>query len=146
MNDTHTQNSNKTNNTDDWPLELSLAIVRLSTAFFLMIWALDKVIGTGAAQKTFSKYYMNVDESFLIILIGIAQLILILTFAGGLFKTFTYGIILVMHTGSVLASIPRYMDPLARPNILFWAAIPVLGAMILLFILRERDRFLTVSR
>jgi hypothetical protein len=111
-----------------------------------MIWALDKIIGTSAAQKTFSKYYMNVDESFVIILIGIVQLIVILAFAGGLFKTITYGFVLLMHTGSVLASIPRYMDPLARPNILFWAAIPVLGAMLLLFILRDRDRFLTVGR
>lgn len=131
--------------TQDRQLEISLAIVRLSTAFFLIIWALDKIIGTGGAQKTFSKYYFNVDEAFIIVAIGVIQLLIVLTFAAGLFKTFSYGFVLLMHTGSVLASIPRYMDPLARPNILFWAAIPVLGAMLLLFILRNRDRFLTAG-
>ena len=130
----------------DRQLEISLAIVRLSTAFFLSIWAIDKIIGAPSAIKTFSKYYMTMDSTAVIIAIGVAQLIIFLLFAGGMFKTFTYGAVLLMHTGSVLASIPRYMDPLARPNILFWAAIPVLGAIIMLFILRDRDRSLTLSR
>ena len=44
-----------------------------------------------------------------------------------------------MHAASTLASWAKYMDPWARPNILFWAALPVLGALIALFILRKRD-------
>lgn len=129
----------------DRDLEISLALIRLSTAFFLIIWAIDKIIGAPTAIKTFSKYYMVMDSTAVIIAIGAAQLIIFLLFAGGMFKTFTYGAVLLMHTGSVLASIPRYMDPLARPNILFWAAIPVLAAIIALFILRKRDRYLTIG-
>ncbi len=51
-----------------------------------------------------------------------------------------------MHTVSVAASYQIYMDPLSRPNILFWAAIPVLGGMIALFLLRNQDRFLTIGK
>lgn len=130
----------------DKELEITLAILRLSTAFFLMIWALDKIFGTGRAMQTVSKYYMAIDSSTVILAMGLAQLLIIALFAAGLFKTFSYGAVLAMHTVSVLASYPRYLDPLARPNILFWAAIPVLAGMILLFVLRSRDRWLTLGK
>lgn len=130
--------------TSDRELEITLAILRLSTAFFLAIWALDKILGTGRAMQTFSKYYAVVDSSTLIIAFGIIQLIIIALFATGLFKTFSYGAVLAMHAVSTIASYPRYLDPLARPNILFWAAIPVLAGMLLLFVLRRRDRFLSL--
>jgi len=129
----------------DRELEIPLAILRLSTAFFLMVWALDKIFGTGRAMQTFSKYYAVVDSNTLIVAFGIVQLIIIALFATGLFKTFSYGAVLAMHAVSTVASYWRYLDPLARPNILFWAAIPVLAGMILLFVLRRRDRFLSLG-
>lgn len=129
----------------DKELEISLAIVRLTTAFFLIIWALDKIIGTPAAMKTVSKYYMTIDSGTIIIAMGVAQLILVLAFAAGLFKTMSYGAVLLMHTVSVVSSIPVYMNPLARPNILFWAGLPTLAAILLLFILRKRDKLLTLG-
>ena len=125
---------------------ISLAILRLSTAFFLSIWAIDKIINTSRAGKTFSKFYLSVDESTVILIIGCLQLLIIFLFAAGLFKFFSYGAILLMHTASVVASFQIYMDPLSRPNILFWAAIPVLGGMIALFLLRNQDRFLTIGK
>ncbi len=127
-------------------LKISLAILRLSTAFFLCIWAIDKILGTERAMQTVSKYYLSIDSATIILVMGIIQLIIVLLFAAGLFKTLTYSAVLLMHTVSVLASIPRYMDPLGRPIILFWAAIPVLGGMILLFLLRRGDTFLTLGK
>ena len=75
----------------------------------------------------------------------VAQLVLVIAFAAGFFKTFTYGTATPMHAASTFASYWRYMDPFARPNILFWAAIPVLAAMIALYILRHRDGMWTLG-
>jgi hypothetical protein len=138
--------TNISTNNEDRSLLISLAILRLSTAFFLSIWAIDKILNTSRAGKTFSKFYISVDESTVILVLGCIQLLIILLFAAGLFKFFTYGAVLLMHTVSVAASYQIYMDPLSRPNILFWAAIPVLGGMIALFLLRNQDRFLTIGK
>lgn len=138
--------TNISTNSEDRSLLISLAILRLSTAFFLSIWAIDKILNTSRAGKTFSKFYLSVDESTVILFLGCIQLLIILMFTVGLFKFFTYGAVLLMHTVSVAASYQIYMDPLSRPNILFWAAIPVLGGMIALFLLRNQDRFLTIGK
>ncbi len=130
----------------DRELELSLAMIRLSTAGFLLVWAFDKILGPQAAMQTFSKFYLPLNDGNVILGLGLAQLALILAFAAGAFKTPTYAAVLLMHAVSTFASWPRYLEPLARPNILFFAAFPVLGALVALFILRHRDRLLTIGR
>ena len=138
--------SNNQSFSESRELQIPLAVLRISTAFFLTVWALDKILGAERAMQTVSKYYLSVDSPAIILSAGIIQLIIVALFAAGIFKTLTYGAVLAMHTVSVLASIPRYLDPLARPNILFWAAIPVLAGMILLFTLRRYDRFLSLGK
>ncbi|MBO6548452.1 MAG: hypothetical protein JJ964_02385 [Rhizobiales bacterium] len=138
--------TNTSPNTEDRTLMISLAVMRLSTAFFLSIWAIDKILNTSRAGKTFSKFYLSVDEGTIILALGCLQLLIIFLFAAGLFKFFSYGAVTLMHTVSVAASYQIYMDPLGRPNILFWAAIPVLAGMIALFLLRDRDRCLTIGK
>lgn len=129
----------------DPALERCLALIRLSSAAFLSVWALDKILGPQAAMKTFSFYYMPLSDGNIILAIGLAQLLLVIAFAVGAWPTLTYGAVTVMHAVSTVASWPRYLDPLARPNILFWAAVPVLAALIALFVLRNRDRLLTIG-
>lgn len=130
----------------DRDLKISLALMRLAIAGFLAIWACDKIFNSTAALSTFSKYYMGLSGETLLLGLGVAQLALVACFALGLFKTLTYGAVTLMHTVSTFASYGRYLDPLARPNILFWAAVPVLAAMVALFILRDRDRMWTLGR
>lgn len=129
----------------DRELETSLTLIRLAIAGFLMVWVCDKLFNADGAVKTFSKYYFGLPGDTVMVGIGVAQLVLVLAFAAGLFKTLTYGAVTLMHAVSTLASYERYLDPLARPNILFWAAVPVLAAMIALFILRRRDRMWTLG-
>ena len=127
----------------DRDVAIALLIIRLSAAFFLAIWALDKLLGPGAALKTFSKYYLALDSNSAIMIFGALQIALVLAFALGAFRFWTYGAVVLMHAVSTFASWERYMEPWARPNILFWAAVPVLGGLIALFLLRHRDRFLS---
>ncbi len=124
----------------DPTLEKCLVALRLSLAGFLSVWAFDKILNGSGAFATFTKYYASIPEGSVIMVIGVLQLILIVAFAVGAFRTFTYGAVTLMHTVSVAASWWRYADPLARPNILFWAGVPVLTAFVVLFVLRNRDR------
>lgn len=130
----------------DRELEIPLAILRLSSALFLAVWAFDKILNNQHAIKTVSKFYVSVDSTSIILALGVVQLIVVLAFAGGLFKTISYGAVFLMHAVSTVASYQLYMTPLARPNILFWAAIPVLAGLLLLFVLRHRDNFLTMGK
>jgi hypothetical protein len=52
-----------------------------------------------------------------------------------------------MHTASTASSYAQLLNPWGgdRPQLLFWAAVPVLAAMIALFVLRDRDRLLSVD-
>ena len=96
------------------------------------------------AAKVFTAFYGlgSLGESAFYA-IGVAQLALILAFVAGLFKTWTYGAILVFHGVSTLASFSKYLQPF--DNLVFFAAWPMLAACAALFLLRDYDT-LTLSR
>ena len=73
-----------------------------------------------------------------------AQLLVTVIFVLGMFKTLSYGALLVMHLVSTVVSLKMHLEPFAIPNILFWANWPILGAAIALFVLRGRDKLLSV--
>lgn len=62
----------------------------------------------------------------------------------GLWKTVTYGLGLVIHAISTIATIPQLLDPFGE-NHLFIAGIPVLAAFAALFLLRRHDTLWTVG-
>ena len=131
--------------TDSRKIQVSLAIIRISTAIFFLIWSLRKLIQPESTQKIFSNFYfMEVPLAFSYIA-GVIQTLIILAFLVGLFKTWTYGALLGMHIVSVLSTYQRLLNPYESPNTLFWAAVPALGGLIALFLLRDKDEFLTLK-
>jgi putative oxidoreductase len=68
-------------------------------------------------------------------------------FAVGFARFWSYGAILLMHMASTASTYSQLLSPWdgERPQLLFWAAVPVLAAMIALFILRDRDRLLSID-
>ena len=78
--------------------------------------------------------------------LGVAQLLVVGAFAAGLFKTWTYGAIVLMNLSSLLVAMPRLIDPYKPPNALFWASLPVLAASVALFLLRDRDVTASLGR
>lgn len=129
----------------DRDLEISLLLIRIATGAFLLVWACDKIVNADRALQTFTHFYLNVSGSTIIVVVGALQLLLVLTFLAGALRTLSYGAVLIMHFVSTAASYPMYLAPLARPNILFWAAFPVLAGLIALFVLRKRDRLLSID-
>ena len=126
-------------------LKFGLAIIRLSTGIFFLIWSIEKIIYPEIAQKVFSKFYLLEISPTVSIILGIVQTLIVFTFMAGLLKTWTYGTILGMHAVSTLSTYKELLNPYQPPNHLFWAAVPLLGALIALFLLRREDNLLTIN-
>ncbi|MGB3535316.1 MAG: hypothetical protein WBA13_17595 [Microcoleaceae cyanobacterium] len=131
--------------TDEDKLLISLAIIRISIGIFFLVWSIEKIVAPELAQRVFKNFYFSEISPGVSVIIGIIQTIIILAFLLGLFKTFSYGALLGMHAVSVFSTYQQLLNPYQPPNHLFWAGVPVLGALIALFILRKSDRLLTIN-
>jgi CBS domain containing-hemolysin-like protein len=131
--------------TDEGKLLISLAIIRISIGIFFLVWSIEKIVAPELAQKVFKNFYFSEISPGVSVILGIIQTIIVLAFIAGLFKTLSYGALLGMHTASVLSTYQQLLNPYQPPNHLFWAGVPVLGALIALFILRKSDRLLTFN-
>lgn len=126
-------------------LATSLLLLRLTIAVFLALWTMVKLAAPERALGVYDKFYkpiFQVDlplEAFLGV--GALQAAIVLAFALGLLKFWSYGAVLVMHGVSTLSTWRELMDPATSPNLLFWAAVPVLASCLALFLLRRWDAY-----
>ena len=67
-------------------------------------------------------------------------MVLLLCFALGALRTWSYGLVMLLHVGSTFSSWQQYLNPYEGANRLFFAAWPMLAACIALFPLRDHDR------
>lgn len=121
-------------------LALSLLLLRLSIALFLLPWVLDKFLNPEHAIAVFEGFYGLAGLGApLVLAIGVVQAAILVLFALGIARSWSYGLVMLMHAGSTLSSWPQYLDPYAGANLLFFAAWPTLGACVALFLLRAHD-------
>jgi len=124
-------------------LPWALLALRIGIFIVMFIWALDKFVNPGHTAAVFEGFYgISGLSATIATVLGAVQVVLCLAFLLGLWKTITYGIILILHGISTLSSFPQYID--AFNNLLFFAAWPMLAACIALFILREYDTKLSL--
>jgi putative oxidoreductase len=130
--------------TDNNRLPLSLLFLRIGVFIVMFVWALDKIVQPDHAAAVFANFYLLEGmEAGVLAAIGVIQIVIYLAFLGGLFRTWTYGLVLAMHTVSTLSSYQQYLDPFN--NLLFFAAWPMLAACIALFLLRDADTLWSVD-
>lgn len=130
-------------------LLLCLLLMRCGVFLVMLMWTLDKFLYPDHAAAVFKKFYLigGLDQQLWVFnVIGAIQLLIILGFLAGVLKSFTYGTVLFFHTVSTVSSYARYFDPFTAPNLLFFAAIPMLAACFTLFYLRDRDTLLTLDQ
>ena len=122
-------------------LRASLLILRLSIVVVLLAWTIDKLLRPEHGAGVLKHFYGIAGLGFApIYALAVVELILIALFAVGLFKTWTYGAVLLMHAATTLVSYQQYLHPFEGVNLLFFAAWPMLGACVALFLLRDEDR------
>ena len=126
-------------------LPLALFTLRSSVFLVMLMWTLDKLVDPNHAARVFEKFYQISGLGIVhFYILGIAELILLLAFLVGYRKTITYGLVLIFHAVSTFSSYQQYLDPYTYPNLLFFAAWPMLAACFVLYYLREFDTKLVV--
>jgi len=120
---------------------ISLLSLRVSVFVVMFMWTIDKVIRPAHAASVYERYYsLSLDHTVFYVLFAL-EMALIVTFLFGIFKTLTYGLVLLFHAISTLSSFNQYLAPFTGPHLLFFAAWPMLAACFTLFLLRDLDRY-----
>ncbi|MDX1705005.1 hypothetical protein [Pseudidiomarina sp.] len=125
-------------------LQWSLFALRVGIFIVMLLWTLDKFVNPGHSAAVFDKFYFisGLGETAFMV-IGIIQLLIVIGFVIGFKKRITYGLVLIFHGISTLASFPVYLDPFN--NLLFFAAWPMLAACLALYLLRDEDKKLVLK-
>ena len=127
-------------------LALGLFLLRLGVFVVMAMWTIDKFINPGHTAAVFEKFYLIPGLSHWAAYgIGAIQAVIVLAFLLGYQKAWSYGLVFAMHSVSTVSSYGRYLDPWETPNLLFFAAFPMLAAIAALWLLRDHDTILSVD-
>lgn len=131
--------------TDQDRLQLSLFLIRVSVFGVMLLWTIDKFINPAHASQVYEHFYFIAGlEHEVMYVLGALELMVLIAFLIGFEQTWSYGMVMIFHAVSTLASWKIYLDPFGAPNILFFTAWPMLAACITLFLMRRHDRFMTL--
>ncbi len=104
----------------------------------MFAWTVDKFINPAHATAILERFYFIGGASEMVVLaIASAEMLLILAFVAGMWKKITYGLILLFHGLTTLASWNSYIPP--DVSLTFFAAWPMFAASIALYMLRDLD-------
>jgi putative oxidoreductase len=122
-------------------LSRALLVLRITLGLFLLQWGVEKFVVPQSTVTIWSYYYgLNVSQ-LLGYVCGVAEVAIAGCVFLGVFRTVAYGAALALHAVSVLVSWRELLNPWGdAANHLFIAGVPVLGALIALFLLRRWDR------
>ncbi len=119
-------------------LPVALLILRLGLGVFLLLFGIDKLVAPATTVEVLAQFYGLVVSHGMVYAAGALEILLGLAFLAGLWKTLSYGLGLLLHAVSTLATYQELLSPFGE-NHLFLAAIPVLAAFLALFLLRRQD-------
>jgi putative oxidoreductase len=126
---------------------VALLVLRVTVFFVMLIWTIDKLVRPAHAISVYEHFYfLRGLGPAIIYSIGIVELVLLIGFVIGFAPGLTYGLVLLFHAVSTLSSFRQYFHPFEGPNILFFAAWPMLGACFALYYLRDLDTLWRVRR
>jgi len=119
---------------------VALLVLRVAVFLVMLIWTVDKFVRPTHASSVYEHFYaLRGLGPTIMYSIGVAELVLLIGFVMGFAKRLTYGAVFVLHAVSTFSSFRQYLHPFQGPNILFFAALPMLGACFALYSLRDLD-------
>lgn len=125
-------------------LPVALLVLRVGLGVFLLLWSIDKIVAPEQTANIFAHFYKTPLPVGVAPAVGVLEAALSLALLAGLWRTWTYGAALAIHTVSTLSTWQKLLSPFGE-NHLFIAAIPVLAAFVALFLLRHEDELLAVD-
>jgi putative oxidoreductase len=127
-------------------LRISLFLLRFTISWFLLQWAVEKMISPGVTSKIFAVFYKVPLDVSVAPAIGVIQAIVVLAFLAGFMRTWSYALVTLIHGVSTLATWRSLILPFAEgSNHLFTTAVPVLAACVVLFYLRDQDTLFSID-
>ena len=122
-------------------LRHALLALRITLGIFLLQWGVEKFVMPQSNVAIWGHFYgLNISQT-LGYVFGIAEIAIALCLFLGVFRTIAYGAAAALHAVSVVVSWRYLLDPWGTEvNHLFIASVPVLGALVALFLLRHWDR------
>jgi len=130
----------------DWQESLGILLLRLGLAWFLLVWAVNKILAPEQYQKIWG-YFHGLDiGANMPYVMGGAQIIISVAIAAGLWRTFSYGLGFMMHAVTIVVIFPSLMAPFVitdgfPTNRNQAIAVAALAAFAALWLLRKRDRW-----
>jgi hypothetical protein len=119
---------------------VALLVLRLTVFLVMLVWTIDKFVRPEHAGSVYEHFYfLRGFGPVIIYAIGVAELVLLIGFVIGFAPWLTYGLVFLLHAVSTFSSFRQYLHPFEGPNILFFAAWPMLGACFTLYYLRDLD-------
>lgn len=125
---------------------LALLLLRLGLAWFLFVWAVNKILEPGQYVRIWG-YFHGVDiGANLPIFMGGAQIIICVAAALGLWRIASYGLLFLMHLVTVIVIFPSLAAPFVIENNFpvnrnSAIALAALGGFAALWLLRHRDHW-----
>ena len=127
-------------------LPIALLLLRLSVFLVMLMWVLDKFVNPDHAVAVFQNFYLISGLGPVVIYaIGAVQAVIMIGFVLGWQKRWTYGLVLFMHSVSTFSAFRQYFAPFESPNLLFFAAWPMMAACFTLYYLKNWDILWTVG-
>ena len=139
-------------------LNVSLFIMRLSIGAFLLVWSSLKFLRpewmVNVFKGTYKQTWVTQDHAFIV---GALQMLVVIIFILGLWRTATYLFVTLMHAtgvlGTLLGGSLLFKGGLIKalstgtftigyinfPANLLWTSVATLGALVALFLLRHHD-------
>ncbi|KTD23082.1 hypothetical protein [Legionella israelensis] len=128
-------------------LAISLFSMRITVFIVMLMWTVDKLVRPEHASTVYETFYgLSGIMGHMMQAVGVLELILILGFLLGLFKSITYLLVLIFHTISAFSTIGAYFTPFTGNHLLFFAALPMWAACLSLYLLRDKDTLLSLSK
>lgn len=125
----------------------SLLALRVSVTLVLAMWVLNKFLNVERTAGVFKVFYgIEGVTSVASYTLGALQAAVVIAFLIGFKKRWSTAIVFVIHLASTVTSFDRYLSPWAGSNLLFFAAWPMLAAILALYLLRDYDTRLSIDK
>ena len=122
-----------------------LLALRLVLGASILFWGIVALEGPARGRVLFAVLPGMAVDPQIAVLMAVGEIALGVFIAMGLLRGLSYGTGFFLQAVAVFASHHQLLHPLDEPNALFAAAIPVLVAYGVLFVLRGEDRLFAVD-
>ena len=125
---------------------LGLVILRVGLAWFLFVWAVNKILAPGQYDRLWGYFYGIKLGATLPAVMGAAQIVICIAIALGFWRIVSYGLGLAMHSVTVAIILPQLIAPFVikdgfPENRNSAIALAALGGFAALWLLRHRDHW-----